>query len=344
MVGRTSDDSVLEQALHVVDGWSAAVGKTYAWCILVPDVHHQLRGVCPLLFLAPTEWAFDASYMLYGTLFMMAGAYALSRNAHVRGDFLYRAWPPRRQARLGSRSLFPLLLPRHDRVRLRRLRICGTVPHDERAFRGQPQRPDRMAVQMAHRSRRRPDGDPGHRRGDALRDLPARTANGRSRLHDVEELEKVMLEEAEQTEAGRNRHKAEAIGAAEGGTSDARSEQSRARRADARLVRRLHHVRLSHRLHADGARRVLRLLRDGRPGIPTAGAALVFGDDERRADLDPVVRLHGLHHRAREHPRPSVPLAAARGRPDSGLAGARDARHLRDLRHRDRHRRARWSR
>ena len=50
------------------------------------------------MFGAPTDWAFDASYMLYGTLFMMAGAYALSRNGHVRGDFIYRAWPPRRQA------------------------------------------------------------------------------------------------------------------------------------------------------------------------------------------------------------------------------------------------------
>jgi len=44
------------------------------------------------------EWAFDASYMLYGTLFMMAGPYALSRNAHVRGDFIYRSWSPKRQA------------------------------------------------------------------------------------------------------------------------------------------------------------------------------------------------------------------------------------------------------
>jgi TRAP-type mannitol/chloroaromatic compound transport system permease small subunit len=47
---------------------------------------------------APTEWAFDASYILYGTLFMLAGPYALSRNGHVRGDFLYRAWAPKRQA------------------------------------------------------------------------------------------------------------------------------------------------------------------------------------------------------------------------------------------------------
>jgi TRAP-type mannitol/chloroaromatic compound transport system permease small subunit len=47
---------------------------------------------------APTSWAFDISYIMYGTLFMMGGAYALSRNAHVRGDFVYRLWPPRVQA------------------------------------------------------------------------------------------------------------------------------------------------------------------------------------------------------------------------------------------------------
>jgi len=50
------------------------------------------------MFGSPTDWAFDASYMLYGTLFMLGGAYALSRNSHVRGDFLYRAWSVRRQA------------------------------------------------------------------------------------------------------------------------------------------------------------------------------------------------------------------------------------------------------
>src|SRR5437667_5937760 len=98
VVGRTSDDSALEQALHVVDGFSAAIGKTYAWSILVLTFTTSYEVFSRYVFLAPTEWAFDASYMLYGTLFMLAGAYALSRNAHVRGDFIYRAWSPRRQA------------------------------------------------------------------------------------------------------------------------------------------------------------------------------------------------------------------------------------------------------
>src|SRR5207244_4973345 len=99
VVGRTSDDSTLEQALHVVDGFSAAIGKTYAWCILVLTFTTSYEVFVRYLFLAPTEWAFDASYMLYGTLFMLAGAYTLSRNGHVRGDFIYRAWSPRTQAK-----------------------------------------------------------------------------------------------------------------------------------------------------------------------------------------------------------------------------------------------------
>jgi TRAP-type mannitol/chloroaromatic compound transport system permease small subunit len=56
---------------------------------------------------APTAWIFDAENMLYGTLFMMCGAYALAQNAHVRGDFLYSSMRPRTQASL---DLFLYLL------------------------------------------------------------------------------------------------------------------------------------------------------------------------------------------------------------------------------------------
>ncbi len=86
--------------LHGVDSLNSWVGKTFAWCIVL------LTGaVCYEVFSryvmgAPTDWAFDASYILYGTLFMMAGAYTLARNGHVRGDFLYRNWAPRTQARI----------------------------------------------------------------------------------------------------------------------------------------------------------------------------------------------------------------------------------------------------
>jgi TRAP-type mannitol/chloroaromatic compound transport system permease small subunit len=47
---------------------------------------------------APTAWAYDVSYIMYGALFIMAGAYTVSRDGHVRGDVVYRLWSPRTQA------------------------------------------------------------------------------------------------------------------------------------------------------------------------------------------------------------------------------------------------------
>src|SRR5262245_25055201 len=89
------DSTLTERAMHMVAGFSSAIGKTYGWCIVVLTFTTSYEVFSRYIFLAPTEWAFDASYMLYGTLFMMGGAYALARNAHVRGDFLYRAWSSR---------------------------------------------------------------------------------------------------------------------------------------------------------------------------------------------------------------------------------------------------------
>jgi TRAP-type mannitol/chloroaromatic compound transport system permease small subunit len=83
-----------------IDRLSTLVGKTFAWSIVVLTGVVVYEIVVRYAFRAPTTWAYDVSYMLYGTLFMMAGAYALSRNGHVRGDFLYRMMPPRRQATL----------------------------------------------------------------------------------------------------------------------------------------------------------------------------------------------------------------------------------------------------
>jgi TRAP-type mannitol/chloroaromatic compound transport system permease small subunit len=83
-----------------IDRFSTLVGKTFAWSIVALTGVVVYEIVVRYAFRAPTTWAYDVSYMLYGTLFMMAGAYALSRNGHVRGDFLYRRMPPRRQATL----------------------------------------------------------------------------------------------------------------------------------------------------------------------------------------------------------------------------------------------------
>lgn len=84
--------------LFFIEGLSAKVGKAFGWCILVLTL-----GICYEVFVRyalrdPTAWAFDFSYIMYGSLFMMCGAYTLARDAHVRGDVIYRLLPPRIQA------------------------------------------------------------------------------------------------------------------------------------------------------------------------------------------------------------------------------------------------------
>jgi TRAP-type mannitol/chloroaromatic compound transport system permease small subunit len=101
----------MNRALLIIDALSAFVGKAFAWTILAMTFAISYEVFCRYALGAPTDWAFDVSYMLYGTLFMMAGAYTLSRNGHVRGDFLYRNWSPRRQARIDLALYFLFYFP-----------------------------------------------------------------------------------------------------------------------------------------------------------------------------------------------------------------------------------------
>ncbi len=95
-----STHPTVQKALLGIDRLSTFVGQTFSWCIIALTAVVVYEVTARYVFRAPTTWGYDVSYMLYGTLFMMAGAYALSRNGHVRGDFLYRMMSPRRQAGL----------------------------------------------------------------------------------------------------------------------------------------------------------------------------------------------------------------------------------------------------
>lgn len=86
--------------LHTIDGISTWVGKAAAWLIILLMTVVCLEVFKRYLMNMPTAWIFDAENMLYGTLFMLCGAYTLAQNAHVRGDFLYSAMRPRTQATL----------------------------------------------------------------------------------------------------------------------------------------------------------------------------------------------------------------------------------------------------
>jgi TRAP-type mannitol/chloroaromatic compound transport system permease small subunit len=84
--------------IFIIDALSTWVGKAFAWLILVLTLGISYEVFVRYVLRAPTSWAFDFSYINYGALFLMAGAYTLARNGHVRADVLYRFWPPRRQA------------------------------------------------------------------------------------------------------------------------------------------------------------------------------------------------------------------------------------------------------
>jgi TRAP-type mannitol/chloroaromatic compound transport system permease small subunit len=84
--------------IFIVDALSTWVGKAFAWLILVLTLGISYEVFVRYVLRAPTSWAFDFSYINYGALFLMAGAYTLARNGHVRADVLYRFWPARRQA------------------------------------------------------------------------------------------------------------------------------------------------------------------------------------------------------------------------------------------------------
>lgn len=83
--------------IRFADSLSAWFGKTFGWLILLMTLGVSYEVVVRRMGF-PTPWALDVSFIMYGTIFMMGGAYTLSRNGHVRGDFLYRTWRPQRQA------------------------------------------------------------------------------------------------------------------------------------------------------------------------------------------------------------------------------------------------------
>ena len=97
--------------LFLIDRISAWVGKAFAWCILIMTFGVSYEVFVRYVLRDPTTWAFDISYIMYGALFMMSGAYTLSRDGHVRGDVIYRLWPARVQAMIELVLYFLFFFP-----------------------------------------------------------------------------------------------------------------------------------------------------------------------------------------------------------------------------------------
>lgn len=101
----------MDRFIFLVDSFTAWVGKAFAWMILLLSIGVAYEVFVRYVLRDPTSWAFDLSYLMYGSLFMMAGAYALSRDSHVRGDVVYRLWKPKTQAKVELVLYFLFFFP-----------------------------------------------------------------------------------------------------------------------------------------------------------------------------------------------------------------------------------------
>ena len=88
----------MQKTLLAVDRFSTWIGKACAWTVLALTFLISAEVFSRYVLNKPHAWVLDAQIMLYGTLFMMAGAYTLSKNGHVRGDVLYGFFSQRTQA------------------------------------------------------------------------------------------------------------------------------------------------------------------------------------------------------------------------------------------------------
>jgi TRAP-type mannitol/chloroaromatic compound transport system permease small subunit len=101
----------VQKLLFVADRVSTWAGKAAAWLIIALMLVVCVEVFKRYILNAPDAWIYDINNMMYGTLFMMCGAYTLSQDAHVRGDFLYGSMRPRTQAWLDLALYILFFLP-----------------------------------------------------------------------------------------------------------------------------------------------------------------------------------------------------------------------------------------
>lgn len=93
----SSPPKALLAVTRTIDAISLWIGKLVAW-LIIPMVGSLVYEVfARYLFDAPTVWAYDVTFMLYGSFFMLGAAYTLAKKGHIRTDSFYGDWPIRKQ-------------------------------------------------------------------------------------------------------------------------------------------------------------------------------------------------------------------------------------------------------
>jgi TRAP-type mannitol/chloroaromatic compound transport system permease small subunit len=186
----------MNKFIYSIDQLSKTIGHIFAWCIIMLMLGTTWEVFVRYVMDDPTSWAFDWSYIMYGGLFYMAGAYTLSRGGHVRADMFSRLLPVRWQAGIELVLYIVFFFPGvlslvysgwsygNDAMRIREMSINSPV--------GIPIWQIKMLIPI----------------GGALVALQGlaevlrciiclRDGDWAPRLHDVEELEKQIIEQAE---------------------------------------------------------------------------------------------------------------------------------------------------
>jgi TRAP-type mannitol/chloroaromatic compound transport system permease small subunit len=185
----------MNRIIYAIDQFSKTIGHVFAWCIVILMLGTSWEVFVRYVLNDPTSWAFDFSYIMYGALFYMAGDYTQSRGGHVRADMFSRLWPERVQAGVELALYILFFFPGvislmysgwgygYDSMRIREMSINSPI--------GIPIWQIKMLIPV----------------GGALIALQGvaevmrcivclRDGKFAPRLHDVEELEKQILEEA----------------------------------------------------------------------------------------------------------------------------------------------------
>jgi TRAP-type mannitol/chloroaromatic compound transport system permease small subunit len=128
----------MQKLLLFVDRVSTWLGQLFSWLIVALTLLITYEVFSRYVLNQPHDWNLDVQIMLYGTLFMMAGAYTLSKNGHVRGDVLYSFFEPRTQAWVDLILYIVFFLPgvfaltyagigfAHDAIRIREQTFSAT--------------------------------------------------------------------------------------------------------------------------------------------------------------------------------------------------------------------------
>ncbi len=99
------------KAIRILDAISLWSGRIVAWLIIPMVLSLVYEVVARYLFDAPTAWAYDMTFMLYGSFFMIGSAYTLQRKGHIRTDSYYSGWSPRTQGWVDAACYLLLFFP-----------------------------------------------------------------------------------------------------------------------------------------------------------------------------------------------------------------------------------------